>query len=143
MGFPGPLQGGRQRRRIEQKVHETPLIFDRKADDTGLFDCLVRGLLGGGNDEIADAAALHFSSALHHSQRIGAIRASIRALRLCSLGIIRPLFPHSAIVRHFTGQGQGSFLATQAVARRYSLANGPCRVNLHINDNDVLMRIAP
>jgi hypothetical protein len=70
MGFPGPLQGGRQRRWIEQKIYETLLIFDRKPDDAGLFDCPVRGLLGGGDDEIADAAALHFSSALHHGQRI-------------------------------------------------------------------------
>jgi hypothetical protein len=71
MGFPGPLQGGRQRRWIEQKIYETLLIFDRKPDDAGLFDCPVRGLLGGGDDEIADAAALHFRSALHDRQGVG------------------------------------------------------------------------
>ena len=48
MGFPRPLQGGRQRRRIEQKVYETLLVFDRP----------VRGFLGGDNDEVADAATL-------------------------------------------------------------------------------------
>ena len=71
MDFSCPLHAGRQRRWIEQKIYETLLIFDRKPDDVGLFDCPVRGLLCGGNDEIADAAALHFSSSLHHSQGIG------------------------------------------------------------------------
>jgi hypothetical protein len=69
MGFPGPLHCRRQRRRIEQQIHKTPLIFDRKPDNFGLFDRLVRGLLSGGDDEITYAAALHFRSALHHGQR--------------------------------------------------------------------------
>ena len=58
MRFPGPLQGGRQRRRIEQKVYETLLVFDRETDVMRLFDRPVRGFLGGSNDEVADTATL-------------------------------------------------------------------------------------
>ena len=58
MGFPRPLQGGRQRRRIEQKVYETLLVFDRETNVIRLFDRPVHSFLGGGNDEVADAATL-------------------------------------------------------------------------------------
>ena len=90
MGFPRPLQGGRQRRRIEQKVYETLLVFDRETDVIRLFDRPVRGFLGGGNDEVADAATCNSAARFTTAKASGAIRASIRALRPCSLGIMLP-----------------------------------------------------
>ena len=57
-----------------------------------LFDGAVRGLLGGGHDEVADAAPWSSAARFTTASASGAIRASRCAVRLCSLGIIDPLF---------------------------------------------------
>ena len=71
VGFFCAYQSRRGRRRVEQKVNETALIFDGKADDLVFFDGAVRGLLGGGNHKVADTAALHFGGVFHKGKRIG------------------------------------------------------------------------
>ena len=93
MGFLGPLQGGRQWRRIDEELDEAALIFHGEADELCLLDRAVRGFLRGGDYEIAEAAALEFGGALTTANTSGAMRASMREVRLCSLGIMRPLFP--------------------------------------------------
>jgi len=65
----GLLQGRRQGRRIEDRLGNRALILDRKTDDADFLDGLMSGLLGGGNDEVADATALDFGRAFDDSQR--------------------------------------------------------------------------
>ena len=57
--------------RIDQRFGETPLVLDGQADDLRLLDRAVRGFLRGGDDEIADAAALYFGGAFDNGQRVG------------------------------------------------------------------------
>ena len=125
-----PLHGGRQLRRIEQKSHETLLIFDRKPDDTSFFDRPVRGILAGGDDEIADAATLQLSGELTTAR--ASVRYSLQSerLRLFSLGIIQPLFPHPSVKRRHgmtrTSEGSLSTVSSKrydnSSYRRFSMA---------------------
>jgi hypothetical protein len=71
MGFFGAFQRRRGRRRIQQEFDKAALVFGGKADDLGLLDGTVRGLLGGGDRKVADAAALHFGGLFHQAKHIG------------------------------------------------------------------------
>jgi hypothetical protein len=65
------LQGRRNSRRIEKQSHKALLVFDGQANNLGFVDCPMCDLLGSGNHEIADAAALQFRGTLDDQKRVG------------------------------------------------------------------------
>ena len=71
MSFFRTLQGRLGWRRIEQKIDEADLIFYRQTDEKRLFDRPLRGFLGGGDDEVADATAFDLGSTFHDGERLG------------------------------------------------------------------------
>lgn len=56
---------------MKQQFYKTPLVLGGQADDLRFIDGPVRGLLSGGDHEIADASALEFCGPLDDSQRLG------------------------------------------------------------------------
>jgi hypothetical protein len=71
MSLLGALQGRRKNRRIQKQFHKTLLVLDGQANDLGFVDCPMCDLLGGGNQKIADTAALQLCGALDDQERIG------------------------------------------------------------------------
>ena len=71
MGGAGALQGGRQRRRVEQHLGKPELIFGCQADDVSILDRLADRLLGGIDDEIAHGPALDLRSPPDHGEGFG------------------------------------------------------------------------
>lgn len=106
MGLLRSEQSRRGGRRIEQQVDKSPLVFGQKADQMRLFDRLLRGFLGGGDDEVAYASAFDLGGALDYGERIGGDAG------LDTSGSVRFTRRHTAslsrlIVRRFPVQGQG------------------------------------
>src|SRR2546426_11872330 len=95
MGLLRTLQGWRKSGRVKKQFDETRLVFDRQTDDLSLGDCPAGGLLGGGNDKIADTAALEFRGPLDGPQGVGGDASFLKvgaALYAGSLPISQRLF---------------------------------------------------
>src|SRR5262249_6683246 len=74
--FTASLEGAPQRfirfRRIEKRLHDPAMILNGNSDDCSFLYRPVRSLLGGIDDEFADAAALDFGGTFHHCKSVGA-----------------------------------------------------------------------
>src|SRR5690606_32292507 len=66
------LQGGCLLRRRQQCLCKALLISHRQADDLGLLDGTLRGVLDGSNHEVGHSAPLKLSGALEHRMQVGA-----------------------------------------------------------------------
>ncbi len=65
-----PFHAFAERGRVEDGRGDRALILDRKADQLGFGDHLVRFLPRGGDDELADAAALQLGRAADDGERV-------------------------------------------------------------------------
>ena len=73
-GLPWRTRAGAGSGGFSEQIDEPPLILRREADEVRLLDGAVRGFLGGGDDEVADAAALHLGGAFTTAKASGAMR---------------------------------------------------------------------
>jgi hypothetical protein len=71
MGLGDAQQAGRGRWRIEDRLGDGALILDGEPNNLSFFNGACGGLLGRGDDEIADTSALEFGRALDDGQSFG------------------------------------------------------------------------
>jgi hypothetical protein len=71
MHFLRAFHRSRECRWVQQKLDESFLIIKRKPDHLDFFDRTLGGFLSGGDNEVADAAALKFGGTLHDGQGVG------------------------------------------------------------------------
>jgi hypothetical protein len=64
MNAPRAPERRNRRRRIEQQVNKPALLVGRESNEVGFRNRPIGGLLGGGDDEVADAATLELGRLL-------------------------------------------------------------------------------
>lgn len=97
--FEGALKRSFRLWGIQQEVRELLLRLARKPNDLYFGHCLLRGLLGSGNDEVADRTALDFSSPADNNQRL---RRYASFDPRCPASCVSHVSPPTNSVRHST-----------------------------------------
>src|SRR5258708_7067596 len=103
MGLLRTLQGWRKSGRVKKQFDEALLVFGRQTDELSFIDCPAGDLLGCGNDEITDTAALKFRGPLDDPERVGGDASFDPRGAICLLGHGSSLLPMN-IVRDYAGQ---------------------------------------
>src|ERR1039457_5340840 len=102
MSLPGALQGRRKSRRIQKQFHKTLLVLDGQANHLGFVDCPMCDLLSGATTKSLILRPCNSAARLTTRSASGAMRASMRAVRIAGWGMAETLL--RSIVRDCASQ---------------------------------------